>query len=346
MVDCLANGIGATLSIDADILAFPCVVLADHTSRIWIASIICLADSSSSWWCAANVQVAWVSLESLQALADANPVLHCAGCIRSTHPVFTGTDAVPPVVNARHAGTQGPTVVVVNADNGWDGWSEGGGWHAGWQHWRGWHVAASSTRHRGLPWHSRNHSARFLRSASEQWVADHSRRTNALEASKGIDAAGFSTADTTSSKALIDVIAACEGVSLKTCWTAAVHSVTRLNAVGVGSTADSSAARFVLRAARVGIAVETRVADALVVHGVHAVGTDPTARRTHRRQNRWDAHDLCVAQEVWKADAAAGMFVTTRSNATLNILTSIYADTANTILPFLAGPGFRTVRFR
>lgn len=346
MVDRLANGIGSTLSVDADILAFTRVVLADHTSRIWIASVICLADSSGSWWCAANVQVTRVSLESLQALADTNPVLHGAGCIRSTHPVFTGTDAVPPVVNARHAGAQWPTVVVGNADDRWDGWGEGGGWHAGWQHWRGRHVAASSTRHWGFPWPSRNHSARLLRSASEQWVANHSRRANALEAPKGIDAAGFSTADTTSSKAFVDVIAAREGVALETCWTAAVHFVTRLKAVGVGSTADSSAVRSVLRAARVGIAVETRVADTLVVHGVHAVGTDPTARRTHRRQNRWDAHDLCVAQEVWKADAAAGMFVTTRSDATLNILTSIYADAADTLLPFLAGPGFRTVRFR
>lgn len=92
-------------------------------------------------------------------------------------------------------------------------------------------------------------------------------------------------------------------------------------------------------AARVGIAVETRVADTLVVQGVHAVGTDPTAGRTRGRQNRWNAHDLCVAQEVWKADAAAGVFITTRSDATLDILTSIYADATNTLLPFLTGSG-------
>lgn len=95
-----------------------------------------------------------------------------------------------------------------------------------------------------------------------------------------------------------------------------------------------------MRAACVGIAVETGVADALVVQSVHAVGTDPAARRARGRQNRWDAHDLRVAQEVRKADTAAGVFVATCSDATLNILTSIYADAANTLLSFLAGPGF------
>lgn len=339
MVDCLANGIGAALSVDANVLAFPCVVLADHTSRIWIASVVRLADSSSSWWGAANVQVTRVSLESLQALADANPVLHSAGCIWSAHPVFTGTDAVSPVVNARHAGAQGPAVVIGHADDRWDGWSEGGGWHTGWQHWWGWHVTPSSTRHWGFPWPSRNHRSWFLGRASEQWVANHSWRANALEAPKGVDAAGLSTADTTSSKAFIDVITACEGVALETRWAAAVHFVTRLNAQGVGSTADGSAAWFVLRAARVGIAVETGVADTLVVQSVHAVGADPTARRTGGRQNRWDTHDLCVAQEVWQADAAAGVFVTMSSDATLNILAPIYADAANTILSFMTRSG-------
>lgn len=225
MVDGLANSVRAALSVDANILAFTCVVLADHTGCIGIASVICLADSSSSWWCAANVEVARVSLESLQALADTDPVLHSAGCIWSTHPVFTGTDAVTTVVDARHTGTQGPAVVVGNADDRWDGWSEGGGWPAGWQHWWGWHVAAPSTRHWGFSWASRNHRARFLGRASEQWVANHSWRANALEAPKSVDAAGFSTADTTSSKAFVDVIAAREGVALETRWAAAVHFV-------------------------------------------------------------------------------------------------------------------------
>lgn len=273
-------------------------------------------------------------MESLQALADTNPILHSAGCVWSTHPVFTGTDAVTTVVDARHTGAQGPAVVVGNTDDRWDGWSEGGGR----QHWWGWHVAPS-TRHWGFSWTSRNHRARFLGRASEQWVANHSWWANALEAPKSVDAAGFCTADTACSKAFVDVIAAREGVALETRWAAAVHSVTRLDAQGVGSTADGSAARFVLCAARVGIAIETRVADTLVVQGVHAVGTDPAAGRACGRQNRGNTHDLRVAQEVWKTDAAAGVFITTRSDATLNIRTSIYADAANTLLPFLTGSG-------
>lgn len=94
-----------------------------------------------------------------------------------------------------------------------------------------------------------------------------------------------------------------------------------------------------MRAARVGIAIETGVADTLVVQCVHAVGTDPTAGRTRGRQNRRNAHDLRVAQEVWKAHAAAGVFIAACSDATLNILTPIYADTANTLLPLLTGSG-------
>lgn len=121
----VANSVWTTLSVDADILTFAGVVLADHTSSIRIASIIRFTDGSSSWWCAANLQVARVALESLYALADTDPILHCTSCIRPANPVFAGTDAMSAVVDSRHANTERPTVVICVADNRWDRRSEG-----------------------------------------------------------------------------------------------------------------------------------------------------------------------------------------------------------------------------
>lgn len=140
----VANSVWTTLSVDTNILAFAGVVLADHASSIRIASIIRFTDGSSSWWCAANLQVARVTLESLYALADADPVLHCTGCIWSANSVFAGADAMSTVVNSRHANTERPTVMIRVADNRWDGRGEGRGWD-GRQHWRWRYVTATSS---------------------------------------------------------------------------------------------------------------------------------------------------------------------------------------------------------
>lgn len=209
----VANGVAycvrAALSVDANILAFACVVLADHASRVRIASVIRFTDGSSSWWCAADFQVTRVSLESLYALANTDPVLHCTGCIWSTNPVFAGTDAMPPVVNSRHAYTERSTVVISVADNRWD-WRSEGRDRYGWlstrrKYWRWRHIAATSSRY---------HNIRAPRSASKQRISNHSIWADAFEASESVDAASVSAADTARTQAFIDVITSCEGISL------------------------------------------------------------------------------------------------------------------------------------
>lgn len=335
----VANGMAycvrAALSVDADILAFACVVLADHTSRVRIASVICFTDGSSSWWCAADFQVTGVALESLYALANTDPVLHCTGCIWSTNPVFAGTDAMPPVVNSRHANTERPAVVISVADNRWDWRSEGrdrnGRLSTRRKYWRWRHIAAPPSRYHNIraPW-----------SASKQRISNHSIWADAFEASESVDAASVGAANTARTQAFIDVITSCEGISLQSCWAAAFHSVARFVTVSVTPAGGGSAAWLVLCAACVWISKESGVADALVGYGIHAVRSNSTSWSACGRQYRWNTHGFRVAQEVRQADAVASLFVTACSDATLNVLTTIYAVAINTFLALGTWPGF------
>lgn len=326
----MAHSVRATLGVDANILAFAGVVLADHAGRVRIASIIRLTDGSSSWWCAANFQVARVALESLYALADADPIFHCTGCIRSADPVFAGTDAVSTVVDSRYANAKRSTIVIGVADSRWDGRSEGcDNGRPIRKNWRWTHVTTVSSGY---------HNIRSPRSASKQRISNHSIWADAFEAAKSVDATGIGATDTSSTKAFIDIVTSCEGISLQSCWAAAFHLVTSFMTVGVTTTSGGSAAWLVLCAARVRISVESRVADALIGYGVHAVCPDSTSRSARGWQYRWNTHGLRVAQEVRQADAAAGLFVTARSDATLNVLASIYAVASSTFLAFGAGP--------
>lgn len=81
-------------------------------------------------------------------------------------------------------------------------------------------------------------------------------------------------------------------------WTAAFQFVTRFMALGIASASGGGAAWLVLSAARVRISVESRVADALVVYGVHTVCPNSASRTACRWQYGWNTHDLRVAQEV------------------------------------------------
>lgn len=269
-------------------------------------------------------------MESLYALADADPLFHCAGRVGSTHPVFAGTYAVSAVVDSRHANTERPAVVIRFAPKRWYGRSESrdNGRLSIREHWRWTHVTTTSTGY---------HNVRSPRSASKQWISNHSIWTDAFEAAKGVDAAGVGATDTSGTKAFIDVIASREGISLQSCRAATFHLVGRFMTMGVAAASGGSAARLLLRAARVWISIEPGVADALVGYGIHAVCTNSTSRSARRWQHRWNTHGLRVAQKVWQADAAAGLFVTACSDAALNVLASIYAIAASTLLAFGAG---------
>lgn len=235
-----ADRVRPTLSVQADILALADILLVDNTSRIRPAHIVCFTGCGTSGWGAAHFQVAWVTLESLQTLADAEAVLHETLGVWPADTVLAWADAVSVVVDAGHAGASVAAVAVRLAQAVLRGRGKGGGGRPSSRRLR--HSTPSGGSHGtyGGSGHvsaaSGNHAARTLRRAGKQGISGHSLRTDAPEAAKCVDAASVSATNTATSQAFVDVIAVSEGISLKTRWTSAVQPVSGSKALCVGTT--------------------------------------------------------------------------------------------------------------
>lgn len=122
-----ADCVRPTLSIQADILALSNVLLVDNTSRIRSAHIVCFTGCGTSGRGAAHFQVARVTLESLQTLADTKAVLHETFSVWPADTVLAWADAVSVVVDARDAGASVAAVAVRLAQAILRGRGKGGG---------------------------------------------------------------------------------------------------------------------------------------------------------------------------------------------------------------------------
>lgn len=218
-----------------------------------------------------------------------------------TDSVVARTNAVSVIVDTRHTGSSETAVTVRLAYAGLRGRCKCGGnrrlgnaptssrWDKGHDRWS-WYIPSASSS----PWSY----SRYLGSACEQWVSSFSLRTDAFEAAKGVDATGICPTDTTTSQALVNIIAMCERVSVKTCRAAALQFLSRTEALGICAAACCRTLGLVLGTRGVGVPIETRIAHTLVGHRVCAMSSSTTAWHTDWWKDGWDAHDFRVAKKV------------------------------------------------